>query len=285
MIQSLKNLVVAGLLLAPYLSHAADIGLLWRIQSPDGKTSHLFGSMHADDGRITDFPPILLQAIRDADIFYAEVMPQGDTATFYMNDGRKLSDLLTAEEYDRVCELADAYVMHREQANRMKPWLLAIALDPPKPSSIFSQDVLLAGLARDNLKPIKALELRDQHFTLLDNLSMEEQLVILRSVLNRTQEEKERDFEALLSAYLSGNLDQVAGLDQKMTEGLLPTMIWEKMRHKLLDERNIHMAAILSQELRQSNIFVVVGASHLAGRGGLLQRLREAGFHVNAVYP
>ncbi len=269
--------------LTPVTAAAADIGLLWKLQAPNGKVSHLFGTMHADDGRIIDFSPKLVKALQEADIYYVEVMPGGDSSAFNMKDGRKLSSLLTPEEYDRVCELADTYVMHREQANRMKPWLLAIVLDPPKPSTIFAQDALLAGLARDNLKPIKALSSRNSHFETLDSLNMEEQLTMLRSVLKRSQEEKEKDFEELLDAYLSGNLDKIAGVDEKMTEGLLPAAIWEKMRTKLLDERNITMAATLTDALNKDSAFVAVGASHLAGKGGLLQRLRDAGFQVSAV--
>lgn len=269
--------------LAPVTAVAADIGLLWKLQAPSGKVSHLFGTMHADDGRIIDFSPKLVKALQEADTYYVEVMPGGDSSAFNMKDGRKLSSLLTPEEYDRICELADAYVMHREQANHMKPWLLAIVLDPPKPSTIFAQDVLLAGLARDNLKPVKALSSRNSHFETLDSLSMEEQLTMLRSVLKRSQEEKEKDFEELLTAYLSGNLDKIAGVDEKMTEGLLPAAIWEKMRTKLLDERNITMAETLTNALNKDSAFVAVGASHLAGKGGLLQRLRDAGFQVSAV--
>lgn len=281
-----RRLVPLTLLLAwltPATAAAADIGLLWKLQAPSGKISHLFGTMHADDGRIIDFSPKLVKALQEAGTYYVEVMPGGDSSAFNMKDGRKLSSLLTPEEYDRVCELADTYVMHREQANRMKPWLLAIVLDPPKPSTIFAQDALLAGLARDNLKPIKALSSRNSHFETLDSLNMEEQLTMLRSVLKRSQEEKEKDFEELLDAYLSGNLDKIAGVDEKMTEGLLPAAIWEKMRTKLLDERNITMAATLTDALNKDSAFVAVGASHLAGKGGLLQRLRDAGFQVSAV--
>jgi uncharacterized protein YbaP (TraB family) len=279
----LMSLILLLAWLIPVTAAAADVGLLWKLQAPSGKISHLFGTIHADDGRIIDFSPKLVKALQESDTYYVEVMPGGDTSAFNMKDGRKLSSLLTPEEYDRVCELADAYVMHREQANHMKPWLLAIALDPPKPSSIFTQDVLLAGLARDKLKPVKALSSRNDHFETLDSLSMEEQLTMLRSVLKRSQEEKEKDFEELLAAYLSGNLDKIAGVDEKMTEGLLPAAIWERIRTKLLDERNASMAETLADALNKESAFVAVGASHLAGKGGLLQRLRDAGFQISAV--
>src|SRR5690606_25932561 len=36
---------------------AQDNGLLWKLQSPQGKTSYLFGTMHTDDRKVTDISP------------------------------------------------------------------------------------------------------------------------------------------------------------------------------------------------------------------------------------
>ncbi|MFM9835516.1 MAG: TraB/GumN family protein, partial [Methylophilaceae bacterium] len=36
-------------------AQAAEKGLFWKIESPTGVTSYLFGTMHTDDNRITNF--------------------------------------------------------------------------------------------------------------------------------------------------------------------------------------------------------------------------------------
>ncbi|HQR61364.1 MAG TPA: TraB/GumN family protein [Methylophilaceae bacterium] len=281
-LKPLLGAMLIGLLASVPFSHAEDIGLLWKAESPAGKTSYLFGTMHSDDTRINDFSAALLKAIADSEIFMVEVLPAGDHSVYFMPEG-KLSSLLSEQEHEQVMQLADFHVMDRAAVNRMKPWLLAVMFDQPRPASIFSQDIMLRGIAQNHAKPLLALEENDRHFLALDSLSMEEQLTMLRTVLKRSQEDKERDFESLLSAYLSGNLAQIAGVDEEMTGGLLPADIWQKIRVKLLDERNMEMADRIIQQAGTSTVFVAVGASHLAGSGGLLQRLRSAGFRLSPV--
>ena len=267
------------LLVFASVCHAEDSGLLWQAQSANGRNNYLFGTMHADDARIRNFSPALVKAIATSDVFMVEVLSSSSNEAQFMR-GKTLSQLLNADEYAQVAELADAYVIDRQVANRMKPWLLAIMFDQPKPANVFSQDVFLRGIAADHLKPVLALEQSDRHFEVLDSLSMEEQLTMLRVVLKRSQEDKERDFNTLLEAYLSGNLTKIAGLDEELTGGLLPAEIWQKIRVKLLDQRNATMAERIIAQTGKTSAFIAVGASHLAGPDGLLARLRAAGFKL-----
>jgi uncharacterized protein len=281
-LKHLASTLLIALLAQTLPSFAEDIGLLWKAEAPSGKASYLFGTMHSDDARINDFSPALLKAIADSDVFMVEVLPSDDHSAYFMPEGR-LSSLLDEQECEQLMQLADFHVMDRAAVNRMKPWLLAVMFDQPKPASIFSQDILLRYIAQNQDKPLLALEQNDRHFQALDSLSMQEQLIMLRTVLKRSQEDKERDFEALLNTYLSGNLGKIAGLDEEMTGGLLPAEIWQKMRTSLLDERNAEMADRLIEQTGTGTVFVAVGASHLAGSGGLLQRLRDAGFKLSPV--
>ncbi|MES2636446.1 MAG: TraB/GumN family protein, partial [Pseudomonadota bacterium] len=121
------------------------------------------------------------------------------------------------------------------------------------------------------------------HFGVMDAFSREEQLVMLRAVLKRTQAQKEADFERLISAYLDGDSDKISALDEKITGAMLPKEIWDKMRVKLLDERNVLMAERSIQVANQKPVFVAVGASHLAGETGLINAFKKAGFKLTKV--
>lgn len=55
------------------------------------------------------------------------------------------------------------------------------------------------------------------------------------------------------------------------------------MRAKLLDERNIAMAQRIIEEANHKAVFVAVGASHLAGKGGLIARLKKAGYQLSPI--
>ena len=83
-----------------------------------------------------------------------------------------------------------------------------------------------------------------------------------------------------MTAYLSGDADKVAGMDDKITGGMLPAALWQRMRVKLLDERNLVMSERSIAKAREGKVFVAVGAAHLAGKHGLIDAFRQAGFKM-----
>ena len=155
--------------------------------------------------------------------------------------------------------------------------------DLPKPQTEFAQDNLLLTKSEDFGKEIKGLESSQEHFSIMDAFSIDEQMVMLRAVLKRTPEQKEADFERLMSAYLKGDSDKISALDEQITGGMLPKEIWAKMRVKLLDERNVVMAQRAIPAANEKPIFIAVGASHLAGDNGLIAAFKKAGFKLTAI--
>jgi hypothetical protein len=59
--------------------------------------------------------------------------------------------------------------------------------------------------------------------------------------------------------------------------------LWERMRVKLLDERNALMAERILEAAKTKKLFVGVGASHLAGQAGLIAMFKKAGFKLTPV--
>jgi uncharacterized protein YbaP (TraB family) len=173
--------------------------------------------------------------------------------------------------------------MHRDAAVRMKPWLLAVVFDSPKPLTPFAQDNLLMTQAEDYGKTVIGIEDTQEHFGVMDSFSLEEQVTMLRAVLKRSDADKQRDFERLMSAYLAGDSEKIAALDDSITGGMLPPQLWARMKTKILDDRNKVMAERVIDEARKKSVFVAVGASHLAGEGGLIASLRRAGYQLQPV--
>lgn len=257
-------------------------GLFWKAESPAGNTIYLFGTIHTDDNRVTDFSPAVIGALKSVDVFMMETLAPQDNSVLMMPDGN-LRDMLTEQELDKVYALADFHVMHRGAVLRMKPWLLAAIFDSPRPLTPFAQDNLLMTQAEDFGKEVAGIETAAAHFATMDAFSRDEQLIMLRAVLARTPEDKQRDYEKLVQAYLKGNSETLAALDEKITGGMLPPALWQRMRARLLDERNVLMAERMIAASADKKLFVGVGASHLAGNAGLLARLQQAGFKLSAV--
>lgn len=277
-----KILFAVILFTATQIVLAADNGLLWKLEAPGGKVSYLLGTMHTDDQRVTEFSPKVTEAFNQTEAFMMETLPPRNPSIFMMKQGT-VAELLTEKEFDQVRELADFHSMHIEAAMHMKPWLLAVIFDLPKPKALYSMDELLMAKAEEQFKPIIGLEKTSEHFSVLDAVSMDDQMVMLRAVLKRSQKDKERDYEKLLKIYQSGDLKKIIEFDDKITGGMLPKQIWENMRVKLIDERNAGMAEGLVLEAKEKSVFAAVGASHLAGDGGILGRLRASGFTVTSV--
>src|SRR5690606_14164851 len=105
------------------VAQANETGLLWRVEAPGGKTSYLFGTMHSDDSRVTDFPPVVMKSLLDSDIFMMETLPPSNPAIYLMENDR-LDHMLDEQEFVQVIKLADFHAMHTDIATRMKPWLL-----------------------------------------------------------------------------------------------------------------------------------------------------------------
>lgn len=281
--KTLINRFVAFILfVASQSALALDNGLLWKIEAPSGKVSYLLGTIHTDDQRVAELQPKVIEALNQADTFMMETLPPRDPSIFMLKQGA-IAEMLTEKEFDQVRELAEFHAMHIEAAMRMKPWLLAVIFDLPKPKSMYSMDELLFAKAEEKLKTIKGLEKTSEHFSVLDSISLDDQIVMLRAVLKRSQKEKERDFEKLLKAYQSENLKKISDLDEAITGGMLPKELWARMKTKLIDERNVGMANGLISNASENSVFAAVGASHLGGEGGILNRLVDAGYKISPV--
>jgi uncharacterized protein YbaP (TraB family) len=275
----------AWILLLPWLglslAHAEDRGLLWKIEASGAPPSYLFGTIHTDDARVTDFSPKFKQAFKESQDFMMEVLPPRDMTPIFMKQG-SLKDVLRPEELEQVRQLAEMHAIQSDIALRMKPWLLAAIFSLPRAQSPFTLDILLFGLASGSGKRVMGLEDAEAHFGALDSLSDAEQLILLRAALEQTPEEKARDFEAVVQAYLGKEIETIAAVDEKRLGGISPEL-WEKVRALLLDRRNVHMAEGIIRQMKQSRVFVAVGAAHLPGEGGLLDRLRKAGYRLTPI--
>ena len=263
-------------------SFATEKGLFWKLESPKGVVSYLFGTIHSDDNRVAEISPNVLAAINSVDTFMMEAGENNDPGVMLLKEGN-LASQLTEAEFEQVRELADFHVMHMGAAMQMKPWLLAVVFDFPKPQTPFNLDNLLMTKAEDAGKNVVGIETAKEHFGVMDGFSMDEQMVMLRAVLKRTPEQKVADFESLMAEYLQGDSDKITALNEKITAGMLPADLWAKIKDKLLDKRSVLMAERAIPVANEKPVFIAVGASHLAGDIGLISAFKKAGYKLTAM--
>ena len=278
----MKRFLILVILLLNIVSiaYASDRGLFWKLRAPNGSTHYLFGTMHTDDNRIIKFLPIVKKSVNASDILLVEITPDGHSQNLFMKNHFLVSDI-NEKELNQIKKLAEFHVMYFDNVMRMKPWLLAIIFDSPKPHTEFNQDYLLMAMAADLDKEVLGIESSQEHFATMDSLSLDEQLMMLRAVLKKTENEKLSDYNLLMKQYISGDVEQIRKTDERLTGKLLPEVLWAKIKVQLMNERNKKMVIKIKELSKDKQLFIAVGASHLAGQDGLLNQLRDSGFKIS----
>jgi uncharacterized protein YbaP (TraB family) len=254
---------------------------LWKVEGEGQPTSYLFGTIHIDDARVMDFSKEFRDAFHEAQTFAMEAVPQNDMRHALMPTG-SLADKLTEAELDKLRQLADEHSLDIDVALRMKPWLLASIFSLPQARSPFTLDVVLYGKAFNDRKRIIGLETPEAHFDILDEVPEPDQLMLLRSALSKSPEQKGEEYAQIVNAYLNKDFPTLMAEDQVSMDGLAPDA-GKRLMYLLLQKRNVEMTEAIRQEMKKGPVFVAVGASHLPGEQGIIALLRKAGYRVTGI--
>ena len=256
--------------------------IFWQITDLNGKKHYLFGTIHTDDNRVSNFKPIVEEKLKEIDIFVMETDEVIDRSILRV-DPKLYNGYLSEEELEKINLLADFHTMPREHILSMKPWLLAVIFDSPRPITPFNQDNLLKSKAEDFMKITQGLETPREHFQALDKFTIDEQMSLLKAVLKKNLEQKEINYELLLSAYLSFNTEKILNTDILITKSLVSNSTWEKMEYHFLTRRNKFFGERIKELIKGNRVFIAVGASHLGGETGLLKQFKDAGFELEPI--
>jgi len=260
---------------------AEENSIFWKLTSPNGTDHYLYGTIHTDDNRVSDISKEVIEALKSSQIFLMETMEILNPNLLLLKD-INYSLYFNEHELDRIRLLANFHTMSFERVLKMKPWLLAVIFDSPRPITPFNLDNLLKTKARDLGLKIKGLETSEEHFEVLDNFSTQEQITFLKKVLAKSLEQKEKDYEQLMGAYLSQNLNNIIMINESITSQLVSKSMWIKIKKKLLINRN-KIFFNRAHKLINNRLFIAVGASHLGGGNGLLKQFEDAGYQLKAL--
>ena len=251
----------------------------WRIEDLNGKSHFLFGTIHVDDNRVTNFHKDIFDALANVDLFLNETDEITDMSILF-NEQPIIAEELSEQELEKIKELSYFHTMSYENNLKMKPWLLALIFNSPRPITPYNQDNLLKSYALDKGLRVQGIATVNEHFQALDNIPDEEQIAILKKVLARSEKNRIDDYESLIKTYLMMDVERILEIDQKNTASIVPDKVWVKIKHNLLIKRNQLFFDRIQTRLKNNRLFIAVGASHLGGENGLLQQFRSRGFHL-----
>lgn len=259
--------------------------LLWQISGKGlVKPSYLFGTMHvlcAEDARLSDS---LRSAITRCDEVYFEINLSdmsgmlGAMKYMRMNDSKKLSDLLSPTDYDRVKTYFSQHspLLPFGMLERFKPMLVSSLIEESSLGCKTTDGMELMIMKELHNKPVNGLETVEFQAGLFDSIPYEQQAKDLVNYIDSSEEYKKMTLE-LADVYRQQDLDRIDSLSRKGDPGMSNYM------DLLLYGRNRTWADKLATLLPQKSLLIAVGAAHLPGENGVIDLLRKQGYTLTPI--
>ena len=258
--------------------------LLWEI-SGRGLTqpSYVYGTMHvvcADDAKMSIG---LKNAIAKAKQVFLEIdMDNMDEMMSVMkfarmNNGLKISDLVTPVEYMRLEEYfsKNKSILPFAMMNRFKPYFVTAIIsegmmDCNEKSSV---EQIIMTEARNNEKDVFGLETVEFQASIFDSIPYEKQAADLVKYIDSIDKFRENTLE-MVELYRKQEINSMDTLMEKSDPGMMEYM------DLLLYDRNKRWASQMPEQMFLMPTLFAVGAGHLGGERGVLNLLRQQGFTV-----
>jgi uncharacterized protein YbaP (TraB family) len=275
------SFLVAGLLLCAPGMASEDRALYWSISRDGQAVGHLLGTIHSEDPRVLDFPDTFIAQLTGNERFAMEMVPDLPTLTrlteyMHYQDGTTLESHIGSDRYKRLKSVLAGYRVPEDWVDRMKVWAAMMTLSVPPPETGFFMDFSLSLRAAGAGLKVVGLETLEQQLSFLENMPMEQQVALLDQAMADHDKVSEVHLQ-MIESYLVGDLQALHSLAAEQLNELEPDTR-RYFTSKGIDERNQRMLARLLPMLRESRVFVAVGALHLPGDQGLITLLRQEGY-------
>ena len=255
--------------------------------------------MHVTDPRVLAMP----EAARTAYDKAATVIVESDEITdekkagaammarpdlIMFTDGKSITDFLSAEEKEKLEKGLKGRGLSLAAVARMKPWMLMSFVALPaceiarKTAGAAFLDQQLAKNALADGKTLKGLETLIEQISALDSLAVEPQIKGLVQTVDLGDGLKDV-IETMSQLYLSGDTGMIMPMMRAATPEGDGADAYSEFEQRIIVDRNHTMADRATPILDEGNVFMAVGALHLAGAEGVVELLRKKGFTVAAV--
>ncbi len=255
--------------------------LLWQVTRPGMKdTTYLFGTMHTRDARAFQFGPAVSRAFVGADIVAGELdmeetqrLDQSVMNAMFLPKGSSLDKLYNKRDYKEVIgTLKEKLGPVAPICTKIKPFYTIALLNEAElgNDSAIVLDAWFQLKAQEAGKPVVGLETVTEQIEAVERIPLKVQA---RMLLEAVRTDIRSGSNAGLEAYLAQDLD---ALIAEVETVRLPA----DADKALLQDRNLRMTERLEKHMRGHGVFVAVGAAHLPGEYGLIDRLRRLGYTV-----
>ncbi len=260
-------------------------GLLWKVESPEGKINYLFGTMHSQDYAVSGIPPQVRLALVKSKTLLMETIPNEEANQAFLNmmyfkDKQRLDTLLEPELLEALTIIIQNYGIAKEHTNFVKPWAAFSLIGRPKPIRAPTLESNLFQVAQQSMLQIKSLETMEEILSALDGLAMDDQVDILKDTICN-HEQIIRDTKILVDLYVDRDLEGIIEFNNQPHHD---EAVFQRFISRILYDRNTRMLERIEKEFKVGNVFVAVGASHLADEKGLLNELNKKSYIITQIF-
>jgi len=276
-------------------------GLLWRIEKPGLAPSYLFGTIHSTDESALEVARRAAQSINGSKVVATELGGPIDTiekanitaatlAKALDRDHDTFEGAIAPEDRQKIEKLISSLGYPAEFAHHLKPWFLAILTALPKCEAereTLNQpevDQFLAETARDSGVKVIGLETAEEQLAAIANMRPEVAATLL-TLTARDPGLNDNLYATMLRLYRESRPAEILAVSDALG-GLSDTerAAQDEFMLALLQARNATMAERAAPLLASGGAFIAVGALHLAGKTGLVERFRAQGYTVTKVW-
>jgi uncharacterized protein len=276
-------------------------GLLWRIEKPGLAPSYLFGTIHSTDESALEVARRAAQSINGSKIVATELGGPIDTiekanitattlAKALDRDHDTFEGAIAPEDRQKIEKLISSLGYPAEFAHHLKPWFLAILTALPKCEAeretlnLPEVDQFLAETARDSGVKVIGLETAEEQLAAIANMRPEVAATLLM-LTARDPGLNDNLYATMLRLYRESRPAEILAVSDALG-GLSDTerAAQDEFMLALLQARNATMAERAAPLLASGGAFIAVGALHLAGKAGLVERFRAQGYTVTKVW-
>jgi hypothetical protein len=264
-------------------------GLLWRVEAGGATASHVFGTIHLADPRVTALPPVVAREFERARSVVLEARLDGAgfqllAGSMLYTDGRDLAGVAGEDLFRKTVAVAGGAGLPEPALRLLKPWAVAVLLSVPAQNPAEVLDFVLARLAMEQGKPLHELESLEEQVSVFEGMSEAQQIVMLREAVDN-HENMPRLIGRVIEAYLARDLAGIWRIREDSSgKSREARRFNEAFMRRLLHDRNVRMAERAEPRLREGGAFIAVGVLHLYGSGGVLALLERRGYRVIRVY-
>ena len=261
-----------------------DRALFWSIQKDGEPVGYLLGTIHSEDPRVLDFTEDFLLKLNSNNMFAMELVPDLPTLarlTEYMHypKGKTLESVIGTDRFNALTSALSTYKVPADFVNQMKPWAAMMTLSTPPPETGFFMDLSLSLRASGSGLKVVGLETLEQQLSFLENMPLSMQLSLLDQAIEEFGQVSQTH-DLMVDAYLENNLFELQALSDEQLK-VVGAQVSDYFIKLGVHERNLRMLESLLSQLENNKVFVAVGALHLPGEEGLLNKLRSKGFELS----